>query len=116
MVEIPLVRKVRQVLDPPKVADIPQAVGEQILGSRLKTRLKPGARVAIAVGSRGIANIRQIVLETVRAVASLGAEPFIVGAMGTHGGGTEEGQRKILADFGITAEAMGCPVRTEMNV
>jgi hypothetical protein len=116
MTEIPLVRRVRQILDQPAVADIPAAVRDQINGSKLKSKLKPGARVAIAVGSRGIANIKTIVLETVRAIAALGAEPFIVGAMGTHGGGTEEGQRRILADFGITAESMGCPVRTEMNV
>jgi len=116
MVEIPLVRRVRQILEQPAVKDIAGAVRTQILNSKFRTRLKPGARVAIAVGSRGIANIKQIALETVRAVASLGAEPFIVGGMGTHGGGTEEGQRKILADFGITAEAMGCPVRTEMDV
>jgi hypothetical protein len=116
MTEIPLVRRVRQILDQPRVADIPTAVREQILGSKLKSRLKPGARVAVAVGSRGIANIKKIVFETVQAVRSLGAEPFLVAGMGTHGGGTSEGQRNILADFGVTAESMGCPVRTEMDV
>jgi hypothetical protein len=116
MTEIPLVRRVRQILEQPRVADVPAAVREQIVGSKLQSKLKPGARVAVAVGSRGIANIKTIVLETVRTIKALGADPFIVAGMGTHGGGTEDGQRQILADFGITAESMGCPVRTEMAV
>jgi Lactate racemase N-terminal domain len=116
MTEIPLVRRMRQILDQPVVSDIPGAVREQILGSKLKSKLKPGARVAVAVGSRGIANIKTIALAAIRTLQELGADPFIVAGMGTHGGGTQEGQRNILADFGITAESMGCPVRTEMDV
>src|SRR5262249_21965904 len=85
MAEIPLVRKVRQVLDQPVIKDISAAVREQLLGSKLQSKLKPGAKVAVAVGSRGIANIKQIALQTVRTIKSMGAEPFIVAGMGTHG-------------------------------
>lgn len=109
-----LFTKIRQQFERPVVADIEQTVAEQINSG--KVRFKPGARIAIASGSRGIANIARITKAVADAVKAQGAEPFIVPAMGSHGGATGEGQREILASYGITDAAMGCPVRSSMEV
>lgn len=111
----PSVARVRQVLDQPEVADVPGAVAGAIRSSRIASRVKPGGRVALTVGSRGIAGIDRIARAAVDALRGLGFEPFIVAAMGSHGGGTAEGQRELLAEFGVTEAAMGCPVRSEMD-
>ncbi|HVJ83654.1 MAG TPA: lactate racemase domain-containing protein [Planctomycetia bacterium] len=115
MSDFPEIVPVRQVFPHPVVADLEGEVRRQIAGSRLREKVNPGARVAIAVGSRGIANIRRIAGAAVAAVRELGADPFLVAGMGTHGGGTSEGQRAILADFGIDESRMGCPVVTDME-
>lgn len=109
-----LFTKIRQQFERQVVADIEQTVAEQIHPG--KVRFKPGARIAIAAGSRGIANIARITKAVADAVKAQGAEPFIVPAMGSHGGATGEGQREILASYGITDAAMGCPVRSSMEV
>ncbi len=77
--------------------------------------LKRGARVAVAVGSRGIANLSEMVSAVVQLLRNAGANPFIVPAMGSHGGGTSEGQVKLLAGYGVTESAMGVPVRAAMD-
>lgn len=115
MPAIPPVRPVFRRFNQPTVRDIPGTVHAELQKSRLRERLKPGAKVAVAVGSRGIANLKEIVLATVRELKTLQFHPFIVAAMGTHGAGTSEGQRQILADFGITEASMGIPVRTDMD-
>lgn len=79
-------------------------------------QLKPGARIAVAVGSRGISNLASIVASTIAAVRQAGGEPFILPAMGSHGGGTPAGQTGLLASYGVTAEAMGTPVQAGMEV
>ncbi|HZS07099.1 MAG TPA: DUF2088 domain-containing protein [Blastocatellia bacterium] len=106
--------KVRQHFDCQAIADVEQAVAEQ-LGSG-KLQITPGARIAIAAGSRGVANIARITRAVAAAVKSAGGDPFIFPAMGSHGGATAEGQREILASYGITEEAMGCPIRSSMEV
>ncbi len=80
----------------------------------LAHRVHPNARVAVAVGSRGITKLVEIVKRTVQHLQALGAEVFIVPAMGSHGGATAEGQRAVLARLGIT-EAL-CPIRATMDV
>ncbi|MBX6316479.1 MAG: DUF2088 domain-containing protein, partial [Isosphaeraceae bacterium] len=115
MPTFPPIARVRQVLDQPEVADVPAAVRRAILGSRLATRVKPGGAVALTVGSRGIVGIDRIARAAVDALRDLGFAPFVVAAMGSHGGGTAEGQRALLAEFSITEAALGCPVRTEMD-
>ena len=109
-----LFTKIRQQFERQVVADIEQTVAEQIHPGKI--RFKPGARIAIAAGSRGIANIACITKAVVAAAKAQGAEPFIVPAMGSHGGATDKGQREILAAYGITDAAMGCPVRSSMEV
>lgn len=92
----------------------------QLLRGQLETQsvhnvIKPGMKVAVAVGSRGIANLPLIVKTVLQSLQDLGANPFIVSAMGSHGGGTEEGQRAVLAGYGITESAMGVPVVTTVD-
>ncbi|RJT05461.1 DUF362 domain-containing protein [Halococcus sp. IIIV-5B] len=72
--------------------------------------------IALGVGSRGIANLPAIVAGVVEAVGELGYEPFVFPAMGSHGGATGEGQRAMLADLGVTESAIGCEVRSAMDV
>ena len=110
----PKMIRVRQTFPRPRVADIPKAV-IQALGSAA-LRVKPGDTVAVGAGSRGIANIDVIVGATVRWLKELGARPFVFPAMGSHGGGTAEGQLSVLEHYGITEATMGCPVRATMDV
>lgn len=98
------------------IADVAGAVRDALELKRLETTIRPGASVALTGGSRGIRHIDTIMAEIVRHLTSIGARPFIVPAMGSHGGGTAEGQRAILASYGITEEAMGCEIRASMDV
>lgn len=93
--------------------DVAGAVRMQL--QRLRSGVRPGARIAIAVGSRGIANLALIVRETVSALKAWGCVPFIVPAMGSHGGATAEGQEAILASYGVTEAQVGAPVRSSME-
>jgi hypothetical protein len=106
---------VRQALPHDHVADVAATVRAELGRIDLGARLHPGATVAITAGSRGIADIA-LVLRTVAAVVrEAGAEPFIVPAMGSHGGATADGQRFVLAEYGITEATTGCPVRASMD-
>ena len=111
---LPRMIRVRQTFPRPRVVDIPQAVTEALGGAAL--RVKRGDTVAVGAGSRGIANIDVVVGSTVRWLKDLGARPFVFPAMGSHGGGTAEGQLSVLEHYGITEATMGCPVRATMEV
>lgn len=76
--------------------------------------VRPGDRVAVAVGSRGISSIVEVCQSLIGWLTSRGASPFIVPAMGSHGGGTAEGQVAVLASLGITEAAMGAPIMADM--
>jgi hypothetical protein len=115
MTDFPPIACVRQEFDQPEVADVPAAVARAIRGSRVGERVKPGGSVAVTVGSRGIAGIDRIAAAAVGALRGLGLNPFVVAAMGSHGGGTADGQRALLAALGVTESAVGCPVRCEMD-
>lgn len=88
---------------------------ESLAREEIRSLIKTGMKVAVAVGSRGITGISQIVKITVEYLKELGASPFIVSAMGSHGGGTKEGQKEVLASYGITEEAMKVPVVTDTD-
>ena len=109
----PLIR-VRRTFDASRVEDVAEAVRREL--ERTVPVIPPAAPIAVAVGSRGITDIRAIVSETVRFLKSRGAAPFIVPAMGSHGGATAEGQRQILAGYGITEAGVGAAVRSSMEV
>ncbi|MCX7699828.1 MAG: hypothetical protein N2039_03030, partial [Gemmataceae bacterium] len=107
---LPLVARIRQTQPQPTVADVAAEVRQQWQASSLTRRLKPGARVAIGVGSRGINNILVIVRTTVDTLKEMGFKPFVVAAMGSHGGATPAGQRELLAEYGITEAELGVEV------
>lgn len=90
------------------------AVREQL--ARLDDLIRPRARIAIAVGSRGIDNLSPIIKETVAYVKGRGGQPFIVPAMGSHGGATAEGQAEVLASYGVSEQTVHAPVRATMEV
>ena len=108
-----MLTKIRQIFPRPRLDDVPAAVAETL--GALADRVRPGEHIALAVGSRGIANIAAIVETTVEFVRACGGSPFIIPTMGSHGGGTAEGQTAVLASYGITSEAMGCPIRATME-
>jgi hypothetical protein len=97
------------------VPDIGAAVDEALARSRRLGDLPQGASVAVAVGSRGIAHIPKVVAAAVRHLKQRGFKPFIVPAMGSHGGATAEGQAGVLAHLGVTEETVGAPVRATME-
>ena len=105
----------RQTAPQPVVADVAAEVRRQWSGSRFAGRVRRGDRVAVAVGSRGIANLAAMVRATLDWLRDLGAKPFVVAAMGSHGGATAEGQRQLLAEYGVTEPALGVPVKTDMD-
>lgn len=95
--------------------DIEKTIAEEITTSGMAERIRPGMRIAITAGSRGIRNVDEITRSVVSFVKSRGAVPFIVPAMGSHGGATAEGQKEVLAGYGITEETMGCAIRSSME-
>src|SRR5437867_11921485 len=107
---------VRQNFPDRSIRDIPAEVRKELNASPFASRLKPGARVAIGVGSRGITNIATIVRAAVDYWKSAGMRPFIFPAMGSHGAATAEGQADVLAHYGIIKETMGCPIVSSLDV
>ena len=115
MPSLPPIARVRQVFDPPRVANVPEAIADAIRSSRIRERIRPGGSVALTVGSRGIAGIDLIARSTVSTLRELGFAPFVVAAMGSHGGGTAEGQRALLGELGVTEASVGCPIVSDME-
>lgn len=107
---------VRQHFPDRRIKDIPGEVQAQLTSSGFGSSLKPGARVALGVGSRGIANIATIVRAVADYWKSRGCLPFIFPAMGSHGAATAEGQADVLAHYGIHEATMGCPVVSHLDV
>ncbi|HTE20853.1 MAG TPA: lactate racemase domain-containing protein [Armatimonadota bacterium] len=112
---LPPLHYVRQTFPRQLITDVEAAVAEQFARPEIQERIRPGARVCVAVGSRGIAQIRAIVRAVIREVKLRDAEPFIIPAMGSHGGATPEGQVRVLADYGITEETMGAPIVSSLE-
>ena len=114
-VQLPRMAVVRQRFDSAHIADIPAAVARELSQPWLSAAIKPEMSIAITVGSRGIASIALIVREIVRNLKALGAQPFLIPAMGSHGGATADGQRQVLEGYGITEEHVGAPIRATME-
>jgi len=111
----PRMVRIRQSFERPRVADIPAAVASTLEQLDLPRRIRPGQTVALTAGSRGIANIPLVLKSTAAFLKKLGAKPFLVPTMGSHGGGTAEGQQHILESYGITEEFVGVPIRASMD-
>lgn len=112
---LPLMARVRQIFPRPRVEDVEGCVRELIAREDICALVKPGMEIAVTCGSRGIANIRLIIREVCRCLQKLGARPFIVPSMGSHGGATAEGQRAIIESYGVTEEFCGAPIRSCMQ-
>ena len=113
-IAFPRMMRVRQVFTETPSVDIVAAVAAGM--AAVRGDLKPGLRVAVAVGSRGITNLSEIVGAVIGQLKDAGCEPYIVPAMGSHGGATPEGQTELLGEYGITEEAMGAPIRASLEV
>jgi hypothetical protein len=106
--------RIRQHFPSQRIADLPGAVRREL--ASLDLRLEPGTRIAVGIGSRGIANLVVLARELVDFLKAQGARPFVVPAMGSHGGATAEGQADMLAGLGITEAALGAPIVSSMEV
>lgn len=115
-IEIPKMVKLKQSFPRNIIEDIPGAVKEQLERDEIADRIKKGDRVALTVGSRGVANIPEIMREIANVIKAMGAYPFIIPAMGSHGGATSEGQEDVLTQLGVTEESIGVPIRATMDV
>ncbi|MDK2903769.1 MAG: hypothetical protein PWQ93_1688 [Clostridiales bacterium] len=115
-IHIPPFYKVTQHFPRPVLSDLEYAISDELKKPGTIERILPGQRIAIAVGSRGIANLPTIVKVIVQHVKQAGAYPFIVPAMGSHGGATGPGQQKVLEGLGITETSIGAPIISDMDV
>ena len=111
----PRMARVRQKFHAPKIDDIPAEVESQMAALNLGEKVHSGQTIAITAGSRGIANIALIIKSICDHVKSVGGVPIIVPAMGSHGGGTAEGQRAIIEGYGVTEEFTGAEIRASME-
>ncbi|MDD3346723.1 DUF362 domain-containing protein [Oscillibacter sp.] len=116
-VPVPKMVKVRQHFDDTHIPtqELAATLTRELDREEIGGKIKPGQKIAITCGSRGINHYAIMAKAIVDFVKSKGAEPYIVAAMGSHGGATAQGQSQILRDYGITEEAMGCPVKSSME-
>ena len=112
---IPLFGKVTQHHRQPEVADVAATSIEVWRKAPVASRLKPGMTVAVGVGSRGIVGLQSMVKATIAFLLERGCKPFVVAAMGSHGGANSKGQRELLGEYGGSEEALGVPVKTDMD-
>ncbi len=114
-VKIPNMIRVKQKFDPHEITDPEPVIRQELSRPAISSTIRPGMRIAITAGSRGISNHKRIIKTVVDIVKEHGAQPFVVPAMGSHGGATAEGQLEVLAGFGITPEYLGCPILSSME-
>lgn len=105
-----------QIFEQRKIDNIPEEISQEFEKIRLSEKIKPGMQICITVGSRGINNIQLIIKSIIAEVKKRRGVPFIIPAMGSHGGATAEGQKKVLENYGITEETMGVPIKNSMDV
>jgi len=115
-IKIPPLYRVRQEFAANPLSNIEESCIEQIVSLERLKELPPGAKIAVAVGSRGVADIGRIAASVVTALKKMAFEPFIVSAMASHGRASAEGQQELLAELGVTEDAVGCPVRASVDV
>src|SRR4051794_37808468 len=113
MLNFPNLAPVRQELTTEHIADLSSHVRSQLQSSNLRQRIKTGMRVAVGLGSRGVACISDVVTPLVETLFEWGANPILIPAMGSHGGGTAEGQREVLIGYGLGK--LGAPILSNME-
>ncbi len=107
---------IRQIFDVPKVENVEEKLSQELEAIQVSSLIKPGARIAITAGSRGVANIDRVLRYLVHVLKENLAKPFLIPTMGSHGGGTAEGQLEILKSLNITEESVGAPIVSSMEV
>lgn len=112
----PKMYRIRQIFEVPKVDNIEETLSQEFESIQIQSRIKTGARIAITAGSRGIANIDRILKHLVHILKESSAKPFLIPAMGSHGGGTAEGQLEVLKSLNITESSIGAPILSSMEV
>jgi hypothetical protein len=112
---LPRMVSVRQKFEAERLRDIPGTLAREFQRPEVRERIRAGQVIAVGCGSRGVAHIGEIAKCVIRELRALGAKPFVFPAMGSHGAATAEGQKKVLASYGITEEATGVPVRATME-
>ncbi|MBT8364085.1 MAG: DUF2088 domain-containing protein [Deltaproteobacteria bacterium] len=112
----PKMIRIKQHFNTKPVEDIRATVRSELNRIKPQNIIGQGATVAITAGSRGITNLAVVLGEIVRELKKIGAKPFIIPAMGSHGGATAQGQKKILEHYGVTKQAMGVPIKSSMLV
>ena len=115
-VPLPKMLRIRQKFQTPKLGSVSDSLIAQLADPGIRDQIKPGMKIAVGCGSRGIANLAECVGALISELKSIGAKPFIFPAMGSHGAATAEGQVQVLADLGLSEVAMGCPVKSSMEV
>lgn len=115
-IPVPKMAKVKVNFDNKKISRIEPVLNKKLNQENIRKTIKPGMEIAIAVGSRGLDRLVEITALTVQFLKELGAKPFIVPSMGSHGGATAEGQREVLRHLGVTEESVGCEIRSSMDV
>jgi hypothetical protein len=108
--------RIQQRFDTTSIGDVPEAVRRGFSRLDIGKNVQPGQRVAVTAGSRGIDNLTTITATVVECLRNMGLKPFILPAMGSHGGATAEGQVKLLGELGITESSVGAPIISTMDV
>ena len=112
----PKMYRIRQIFDVPKTDNIEETLSQELNSLQISSLIKEGAHIAITAGSRGIANIDRILKHLVHILKENSAKPFLIPAMGSHGGGTAEGQLEVLKTLNITESSIGAPIVSSMEV
>ncbi len=113
---LPRIFKIRQKIEAPRLADVEKEMLTLLDRFGLSSKVRPGERIALTAGSRGIRDKAKVLKVIATRLKALGAKPFIVPCMGSHGGATAEGQVQILHHLGITEEYVGAPIVSSMEV
>ncbi|WP_209427004.1 lactate racemase domain-containing protein [Pararhodobacter sp. SW119] len=112
---LPRIALCRQRFDAARIDDPAAAVADAMGAPCVAERVKPGMRIAVTAGSRGLASFPELLTAIIRELQARGAQPFVVPSMGSHGGATAEGQRAVLAKLGVTEDVIGCPIESSME-
>lgn len=115
-IRFPRMALIRQNIPSPRLDDFLSEIRRELRRIGLDSKIKPGMRIAITAGSRGIAHYPEILATIVDEVKKVGGIPFLVPAMGSHGGATVEGQLEVLRELGITSDSVGAPILATMEV
>jgi hypothetical protein len=113
---LPRMLELRQAYPPSPRFELDGVLQQEVAKADIGSKITPGMRIAVGVGSRGIANLSEIVKVVLGILKDAGAKPFLLPAMGSHGGATPDGQQQVLAEYGITPATMGVPFETSMEV